>query len=207
MHLLDIKDLTWVEYSMARSAWLLHANRARLESNIGQAQVELANYLFLADEVINIDFSYPSLAHGVVDVGFSDGRSQGSVIGISCLGQLSPTYSVDVNCSQSYELEPASRGVPIELWEKRQHCFVVDAIHTNRLRETIRSLRFSLRLVNLLIRLSLRALGFHRPYSLQLSHSEKSWCLLHGAHPPRHDAGVSLPALATAGRAFCLQVP
>jgi hypothetical protein len=85
-----------------------------------------------------------------------------------------------------------------EITDSLHHWYAGDVIRTKRLRKEIRALRLCLKLANRLIRARLRLPSF-RHLSHQLSYSEKSWRLLHGAHPPREQAGISLPAFAEVG--------
>jgi len=75
-------------------------------------------------------------------------------------------------------------------------------IRSEGLRERIRLLRQRLRLLSFVIGLLLKKLACSR-FLCQLVGRERGWSLLHGAHPPRRDAGLSRPKLAEPGRVCC----
>ena len=81
-------------------------------------------------------------------------------------------------------------------WWRRDRALI------ERLQETLGLLRRLSRLLRRAIRLLVRPHirpDFHR----HISRSERVWLLLHGAHPPREDAGKCRPAFAEPGRVCC----
>jgi len=118
---------------------------------------------------------------------------------------FSPTDDVDLNLTEPlwFGAEPGFEDWITEFVAKPHHWYAVDVIRIRRLREAIHLLRSLVKLFNSLIRLFLRALSFGRRFSHHISQGEKSWRLLHGAHPPKEDAGLSLPALTELGRVSC----
>lgn len=100
---------------------------------------------------------------------------------------------------------PHSLTVTSELIEEWQQWWQRFHVRIERLQETIKLVRQRSRLLDLAISLLLEVLTFPRfPY--QLIRRERAWCLLHGSHPPKQDAGICRPAFVELGRVCCEQV-
>jgi hypothetical protein len=99
-----------------------------------------------------------------------------------------------------------SLAITPQMVEQWQWAWRLFATGKERLRETIKVLRKRLEILNRAIGLLLHLLS--APTFLhQLIRLERAWSLLHGAHPPKNDAGKCRPACAESGRASSMQVP
>jgi hypothetical protein len=80
-------------------------------------------------------------------------------------------------------------------------CCVVQPlqIRVEHLREMVRVLRERCRQLSVAIRLLLDML-VSPVFPYQLVRRERAWCLIHGSHPPRPNAGLRGPAVAEFGR-------
>ena len=109
-------------------------------------------------------------------------------------------FSGETSVQTPYFLPVASEAV--EEWQRWWQLF---RIRNERLRETVRLLRQRSRLLNLAISLLLEMLTCPS-FLYQLVRRERAWCLLHGSHPPRQNAGICRPAFAEPGRVGCTRV-